>query len=430
MDSITEFISSNKQRYIDELKHFLSYPSISTNPENRKDVIECAEYIEEHLKKMGFDNVAIYPTKGHPIVYADWLEAGKDKQTILIYGHYDVQPVDPLDLWTSPPFKADIRGENIFARGSADDKGQVVIHFKALEAHLTQNKILPVNIKLLIEGEEEIGSIHLGDFIAAHKDLLKCDSVVISDTAMYDEGIPAIGYALRGLCYMQVEVTGPNRDLHSGQYGGAVENPINALANMITKLKDDKGRILIDGFYDDVLPLSSDEKAEFKKLPFSDEKYAKGLGIDELFGEEGYSTLERIWSRPTLDCNGIWGGVIGDGAKTVLPSKAFAKISMRLVPNQDPDKIEELFTDFIKKIAPRSVKVKVSGLHHGKAAMTPIDSKWIKAAYDAIKLGFGKEPVFIREGGSIPIVVTFKELLGVDTVLLGFGLPDENAHSP
>lgn len=430
MAGILEYINTNKQRYIDELKHFLSYPSISTNPENRKDVVECAEYIEEHLKKMGFDNVTIYPTKGHPIVYADWLRAGSGKPTILIYGHYDVQPVDPVDLWTSPPFEAEIRGENIFARGSADDKGQVFIHFKALEAHLSQNKSLPVNIKLLIEGEEEIGSINLGDFIAGHKDLLKCDSVVISDTSMYDKGIPAIGYALRGLCYMQVEVTGPNRDLHSGQFGGAVENPINALANMITKLKNDKGKVLIDGFYDDVLPLSDKEKDEFKKLPFSDEKYAKGLGVTELFGEEGYSTLERTWARPTLDCNGIWGGFTGDGAKTVLPSRAYAKISMRLVPNQDPDKIEKLFTKFIKKIAPKTVKVKVSGLHHGKAAITPIDSKWIRAAYGAIRQGFGKEPVFIREGGSIPIVVTFKEILGVDTVLLGFGLPDENAHSP
>jgi len=430
MASLTDFINGNKERYISELKHFLSYPSISTNPENKKDVHECAEYVKSHLEKTGFDNVAIYPTKGHPIVYADWLKAGSDKPTILIYGHYDVQPVDPVDLWTSPPFEAEIRGENIYARGSADDKGQVFIHFKALEAHLTQNKSLPVNIKLLIEGEEEIGSVHLEEFIRGHKDLLKCDVVVISDTAMYDKDIPAIGYALRGLCYMQVEVTGPNRDLHSGQFGGSVENPINALANMIAKLKDDKGKILIDGFYDDVLPLSENEKAEFKKLPFSDERYAKSLGVDKLFGEEGYSTLERIWARPTLDCNGIWGGFTGEGAKTVLPSKAFAKISMRLVPNQSPDKIEKLFTDYIKKIAPKNVKVKVSGLHHGKWAITPIDSKWIKAAFEALKQGFGKEPVFIREGGSIPIVVTFKELLGADTVLLGFGLPDENAHSP
>jgi acetylornithine deacetylase/succinyl-diaminopimelate desuccinylase-like protein len=247
---------------------------------------------------------------------------------------------------------------------------------------------------------------------------------------MYDKDVPAIGYALRGLCYMELEVTGPNRDLHSGQYGGAVDNPINALAHIISKLKDDKGKILIDGFYDDVEPLSAEEKEGFKKLPFSDEKYAKGLNVEELFGEAGFTTLERTWSRPTLDCNGIWGGFTGDGAKTVLPSKAYAKISMRLVPNQDPDKIEKLFTDYVNKITPKTVKIKIKGLHHGKGAMTPIDTKWMKAASKAMAQGFGKEPVFIREGGSIPIVVTFKEMLGADTVLLGFGLPDENAHSP
>jgi acetylornithine deacetylase/succinyl-diaminopimelate desuccinylase-like protein len=430
MSEITDFIAENKDRYITELKHFLSFPSISTNPENKKDVLECAEYIKEHLETLGMEHVTIYPTKGHPVVYADWLNAGSDKPTVLIYGHYDVQPVDPLDLWTTPPFEADIRGENIYARGSADDKGQVFIHLKALEAHLKNNKSLPLNIKLIIEGEEEIGSIHLGDFISEHKELLKCDVVVISDTSMYDKDVPAIGYALRGLCYMELEVTGPNRDLHSGQYGGAVDNPINALAHIIAKLKDDNGKILIDGFYDDVEPLGAEEKEGFKKLPFSDEKYAKGLNVEELFGEAGYTTLERTWARPTLDCNGIWGGFTGDGAKTVLPSKAYAKISMRLVPNQDPDKIEKLFTDYVNKITPKTVRVKIKGLHHGKGAMTPIDTKWMRAASKAMAQGFGKEPVFIREGGSIPIVVTFKEMLGADTVLLGFGLPDENAHSP
>ncbi len=430
MDNILKFIDSNKRRYIEELKKFLSYPSISTNPENKKDIIECAEYIKNELERIGMQNVKIMPTGGHPVVYADWLNAGKAQPTILIYGHYDVQPVDPIDLWTTPPFEASIRGENIYARGSADDKGQVFIHFKALEAHLSQNKSLPVNIKLLIEGEEEIGSIHLEDFIKDNKELLKCDAAVISDTAMYDKDVPAIGYALRGLCYMQVEVTGPNRDLHSGQYGGAVANPINALANMVTKLKDDKGRILIDGFYDDVIPVTKAEKEEYAKLNFDDEKYKKNLGVDKLSGEEGYTTLERIWARPTLDVNGIWGGFSGEGAKTVLPSKAGAKISMRLVPKQDPHKIEKLFTDYLNKISPKSVKVVIKGLHHGKGAVTPIDSKWIKAAFNAMEQGFGKKPVFIREGGSIPIVVSFEEILNVSTVLLGFGLPDENAHSP
>jgi len=427
---LKDFIGSNKDRYIKELKHFLSFPSISTNPENKKDVLECAEYLKEHMESIGMQNAKVYPTNGHPVVYSEWLNAGKDKPTVLIYGHYDVQPVDPIELWTSPPFEAEIRGENIFARGSADDKGQVFIHLKAIEAHLSQNKSLPVNIKLLIEGEEEIGSVNLGDFIREHTELLKCDVVVVSDTSMFSKELPALGYALRGLCYMQVDVIGPNKDLHSGQYGGAVENPINALAEMISKMKDADGRILIDGFYDDVAPLSKEEKANFDKLPFDDTEYAKALEVDELAGEKGYSTLERLWSRPTLDCNGIWGGFTGEGAKTVLPSKASAKISMRLVPNQDPDKIAQLFVDFVKKIAPKSIKVDVYGQHHGKPWISPIESKWNQAAIRALKTGFGKEPVFMREGGSIPIVFTLEECLKAPTVLLGFGLPDENAHSP
>ncbi|NOS84095.1 MAG: dipeptidase [Ignavibacteria bacterium] len=430
MSKITDFIKSNNDRYLKELKHFLSYPSISTNPENKKDVLECAEYLKQHMESIGMQNAKVYPTKGHPVVYSDWLNAGPDKPTVLIYGHYDVQPVDPLELWTSPPFEAEVRGDNLYARGSADDKGQVFIHLKAVEAHLSQNKSLPVNIKLLIEGEEEIGSMNLGQFIKDNVELLKCDVIVVSDTSMFSKELPALGYALRGLCYMQVDVTGPNRDLHSGQYGGAVENPINALAEMIAKMKDADGKILIDGFYDDVAPLSKEEKDNFAKLPFDDKEYAAGLEVDALAGEKGYTTLERLWSRPTLDCNGIWGGFTGEGAKTVLPSKASAKISMRLVPNQDPDKIEKLFVDFVKKIAPKSIKTEVYGQHHGKPWISPIDSKWNKAAIKALKAGFGKEPVFMREGGSIPIVFTLEEYLKAPTVLLGFGLPDENAHSP
>ena len=430
MSNITDFIKSNNDRYLKELKHFLSYPSISTDPENKKDVLECAEYLKQHMESIGMQNAKVYPTKGHPVVYSDWLNAGADKPTVLIYGHYDVQPVDPIELWTSPPFEAEVRGENLYARGSADDKGQVFIHLKAIEAHLNQNKSLPVNIKLLIEGEEEIGSMNLGHFIKDNVELLKCDVIVVSDTSMFSKELPALGYALRGLCYMQVDVTGPNRDLHSGQYGGAVENPINALAEMISKMKDADGRILIDGFYDDVAPLSKEEKDNFAKLPFDDKEYAAGLEVDALAGEKGYTTLERLWSRPTLDCNGIWGGFTGEGAKTVLPSKASAKISMRLVPNQDPDKIEKLFVNFVKKIAPKSIKTEVYGQHHGKPWISPIDSKWNKAAIKALKAGFGKEPVFMREGGSIPIVFTLEEYLKAPTVLLGFGLPDENAHSP
>jgi acetylornithine deacetylase/succinyl-diaminopimelate desuccinylase-like protein len=430
MDRIVQFIDSNKNRYIEELKEFLRFPSISTNAENESDVAACAGYIKQQFENIGMHNAKVYPTGGHPVVYAERLDAGKEKPTILIYGHYDVQPVDPIELWTTPPFEPDVRGDNIYARGSADDKGQVLIHLKAIEAHLKLNDKLPVNVKMIVEGEEEIGSEHLEDFIKQHKDLLKADAVVISDTAMYDHNVPAIGYGLRGLCYMQVEVTGPNRDLHSGSYGGTVENPINALANIIAQLKDSKGRILIEGFYDDVRSIGGMEKKELAKLPFDDRSFKQGLGVDELFGEEGYSTLERMWARPTLDCNGIWGGFTGEGAKTVLPSRAYAKISMRLVPDQEPEKIAKLFDDYVRKITPNTVKIKVKGLHHGKPAITPIDSKWIKAAFNALKQAFGKDPVFIRTGGSIPVVETFQVQLNAPVVLLGFGLPDENSHSP
>jgi len=430
LDKIINYINERKEEYIEELKEFLRIPSISTNPENKKDVRDCAVYVEKQLKEIGLENVKIYETAGHPVVYGDWLNAGKDKTTILIYGHYDVQPVDPIELWTDPPFEPAIRGDNIYARGSADDKGQVFIHMKSIQAHLVNNKSLPVNIKFLIEGEEEIGSENLDTFINDNKKLLECETVVISDTSMFDYEVPTISYGLRGLAYMQVDVTGPNRDLHSGSFGGAVDNPINALAHIICKLKNDSGKILIDGFYDDVLKLTEQERLEYSKLPFDEKKYMEGLEIEEVFGEEGFTTLERASGRPTLDCNGIWGGFQGEGAKTVLPSKASAKISMRLVPNQEPEKIEKLFTDFVNKIAPKSVKVVVKSLHGGKGAITPIDSPAIKAAVEALKKGFGKEPVFAREGGSIPVVNTFKELLNSPTVLLGFGLPDENAHSP
>ncbi len=430
MVEIVNYINKNKNRFIDELKEFLKIPSISTNPENKNDVRNCAHYVEKELKTIGLENVRIYETPGHPIVYGEWLKAGEDKPTVLIYGHYDVQPVDPLNLWTDPPFTPTVCGENIFARGSADDKGQVFIHMKSIQAHLLNNKTLPVNIKFLIEGEEEIGSVNLDSFIENNKDLLKCDYVIVSDTAMFDYDVPSICYGLRGLAYMQIDLTGPNRDLHSGSFGGAVNNPINALAHIICKLKDDKGKILIDGFYDDVVNLTGKERDEYSRLPFDEKKYKQGLEIEELFGEEGYSTLERASGRPTLDCNGIWGGFQGEGAKTVLPSHAAAKISMRLVPNQQPEKIEKLFTEFVKKISPKTVKVKIKSLHGGKVAITPIDSPAIDAAVEALKKGFGKLPVFIREGGSIPVVNTFQTLLKAPTILLGFGLPDENAHSP
>ncbi|HMS65843.1 MAG TPA: dipeptidase [Ignavibacteria bacterium] len=430
MENIVKYINDNKNNFVEELKDFLKIPSISTNSENKADVRNCAEYVKKQLELIGMENVKINETPGHPIVYGEWLKAGKDKPTVLIYGHYDVQPVDPVDLWTDPPFSPTVRGDNIYARGAADDKGQVFIHMKSLQSHLINNKTLPVNIKVLIEGEEEIGSINLDDFIDENKELLKCDYVVISDTGMIDKDIPSICYGLRGLAYMQVEVTGPNRDLHSGSFGGAVNNPINALAHIITGLKDEKGKILIDGFYDDVLNLTDKERQEYLKLPFDEKKYMKGLEVEELFGEDGYTSLERASARPTLDCNGIWGGFQGEGAKTVLPSKAAAKISMRLVPNQKPEKIEKLFAEYVKKISPKSVKVIVKSLHGGNGAITPIDSPAMYAAVEALKKGFGKEPLFTREGGSIPVVSSFQTKLNAPVILLGFGLPDDNIHSP
>ncbi|HEY5122962.1 MAG TPA: dipeptidase [Ignavibacteria bacterium] len=430
MKEVINYIENNKENFVNELIEFLRIPSISNNPENKHDMVKCAEWVRDNMKKAGLENIKIFNTDGHPVVYGDWLNAGIDKPTILIYGHYDVQPVDPLELWTNPPFEPVIKNNIIYARGTTDDKGQAFIHFKSIEAFMKTQGALPVNVKLMLEGEEEIGSPSLDKFLNDKKELLKCDYVVISDTSMYTDELPSICYGLRGLAYMEIEVTGPNKDLHSGSFGGAVDNPINALSHIIATLKNDKGKILIDGFYDDVVDLSSKEREEFKRLPFDEKAFMDELDVKELFGEDGYTTEERKTARPTLDCNGIWGGFQGAGAKTVLPSKAGAKISMRLVPNQDPGKIEKLFINYVNKIAPKSVNVKVTALHSAKGSVTPIDTPAIKAAVKALKEGYGKEPVFMKEGGSIPIVNNFKELLGADTILLGFGLPNENAHSP
>lgn len=429
MESLLSFIEANRARYLSELKDLLAIPSVSTNAENAADVRRCAEWVSEHLRKIGLENVQLYPTEGHPIVYGEWLKA-PGKPTVLLYGHYDVQPVEPLELWTTPPFEATLRDGRLFARGAADDKGQVFIHLKSIEAYLRNGGDMPVNVKLLIEGEEEIGSSNLETFVRSQKELLKADLVLISDSAMFAKGVPSICYGLRGLAYMQIDLVGPNKDLHSGSFGGTVHNPIQALSEIIAHLHDGNGRVTIPGFYKDVLPLSKKERAAFKKLPWSDAKYAKDLGVLKLYGEKGFTTLERVWARPTLECNGIWGGFIGEGAKTVLPSKASAKISMRIVPNQSSTKIAKLFEKHIKKIVPKTVKVTVRNLHGGEPAITPIDSPGVQAAVAALEKGFGKKPLYQREGGSIPIVVQFKELLGIDTVLLGFGLPDENAHAP
>lgn len=429
MENVLNEIESSKQRYLSELKDFLAIPSVSSQSNHNADMHSCAQWVADHMRLIGMHNIKIMPTPGHPVVYSEWLGA-EGAPTVLLYGHYDVQPVDPLNLWESPPFEMTIRGEKIFARGSADDKGQVFIHFKGIEAMMKHHGKLPVNVKMLIEGEEEVGSPNLDNFVKENAALLKADLVLISDSSMFAKGVPSICYALRGLSYLEVEVNGPNRDLHSGSFGGSVHNPVQALSEMIASLHDKNGKITIPGFYNAVRPLSKAERDAFKKLPWSEKKYAKELGVKELYGEKGYSSLERVWARPTLECNGIWGGYTGEGAKTVLPAKAFAKISCRLVPDQDSGKIAALVAKHLKKIAPKTIQVAVRFLHGGEAAITPIDSPGVKAAVAALEKGFGKKPLYQREGGSIPIVVQFKKLLGLDTVLLGFGLPDENAHSP
>ncbi len=429
MQQVLSYLDTNKDRYLKELTEFLSIPSVSSQSTHNSDTRRCAEWVASQMRTIGMQNVKIYETPGHPIVCSEWMGA-PGKPTILFYGHYDVQPVDPLNLWTSPPFQASIRGGDLFARGSADDKGQIYIHFKAIEAYMKNGGKLPVNIKMVIEGEEEVGSANLENFVKDHKEMLSGDLVLISDSAMFKRGVPSVCYGLRGLAYMEVELTGPNTDLHSGSFGGSVHNPIQALSEMIASLHDKNGKITIPGFYKDVRPLSKEERNAYKKLPWNDKQYAKDLGVKELYGEKGFTTLERLWARPTLECNGIWGGYTGEGAKTVLPAKAFAKISMRLVPDQKSGKAAKLFEKHFKSIAPKAVDVKVRALHGGEAAITPIDSPGVRAAVSALEKGFGKKPLYQREGGSIPIVVQFKEILGLDTVLLGFGLPDENAHAP
>ncbi len=434
MGALNEFIDQHFDRFVEELIELLRIPSISADPAYKEDVRRTAIAIEAGIKKIGFSQVEVHETAGHPIVFAQ--EHVDDKlPTVLVYGHYDVQPPDPLELWNSPPFEPVIQKTKIhpdgaiFARGACDDKGQMYMHIKALEAMLATTG-LPCNVKLLIEGEEEVGSDHLEGFIAANKELLACDVVLVSDTSMIANDVPSITCGLRGLSYVEVEVTGPNRDLHSGVYGGAVANPINILAEMISSLRDENNYITIPGFYDDVDEVSEDDRARIGEIPFSLEAYQDDLKIGAAEGEAGYSTLERASIRPTLDVNGIWGGYTGEGAKTVLPSKAYAKISMRLVPHQDPDAITKLFTDHFQSIAPESVTVSVKPHHGGKPAVTPTDSIEYRAAEMAMEEAFEKKPLPARGGGSIPIVSLFEDLLNVKTVLMGFGLDSDDIHSP
>jgi acetylornithine deacetylase/succinyl-diaminopimelate desuccinylase-like protein len=429
MDNVIDFINVNRDRYLEELKALLAIPSISALPEHAADVTRCAEWCADEMRRVGLENVRLIPTPGNPVVYGDWLHA-EGAPTILFYGHYDVQPVDPLNLWESPPFEATVRDGEIYARGAADDKGQVFMHFKAIEAHLKQNGRLPVNLRVILEGEEEVGSANLDNFVKGHKDQLAADVVVISDSTMFDRGVPSITYGLRGLVYFQIDLRGTKSDLHSGSFGGAVANPALVLAQILAQMKDKGGRIKIPGFYDDVRPLRDEERAEFKKLPFNETRYRKELGAPKLFGESGYTTLERVWGRPTFEVNGLLSGFTGEGAKTVIPAVSMAKVSMRLVPDQDPDKIAQLFEAYVAKVAPKTVETKVTRMHGGKPWMTDFDNRFVQAAGRAIEKGFGKSPVFNREGGSIPVVATFQEILGLPSVLFGVGLPDENAHAP
>jgi len=428
MSDIKHIVDQNSERYLNELFALLRIPSVSADPKYKADVLRMADAVKDSLIAAGADKVEICPTPGYPIVYGEkFIDA--NLPTVLVYGHYDVQPPDPLELWTSPPFEPVIRNGNIYARGSADDKGQFFMHVKAFELML-QNNLLPCNVKFMIEGEEEVGSSNLDGFLAANKERLSADCVLVSDTSMIANDIPSINTGLRGLSYVEVEVTGPNRDLHSGVYGGGVANPINVLCEMIASLKDSDLHISIPGFYDDVIELSQAEREALNAAPFEVEEYKHELKIGDVMGEKGYSTLERTATRPTLDVNGIWGGYTGEGAKTVLPSKAYAKISMRLVPNQSPDKITELFKKHFESIAPAGVKVEVRPHHGGWPVVTPTDSNEYRAAAKAMQTTFGKEPIPARGGGSIPIVASFEKILGLKTVLMGFGLDTDDIHSP
>ena len=425
---MTTYLDDNKQRFLDELLELLRIPSVSADSAFSGDVRRAAEFVRDKLSAAGLDKAQLFETAGHPIVYAEKI-VDPARPTVLVYGHYDVQPADPYELWHTPPFEPTIRNERIYARGACDDKGQFYMHIKAIEMMLATDG-LPCNVKVMIEGEEEVGSDHLGTFVAEHRAMLKADVILISDTSIISNETPSLETGLRGLSYVEVEVTGPNRDLHSGVYGGGVLNPVNALCAMIASLHDEQGRITIPGFYDSVADLSDAERAELAKAPFSLDDYKQDLGIADVAGEAGYSTNERTSIRPTLDVNGIWGGYTGEGAKTVLPSKASAKISMRLVPNQTPDEITALFSNHFKSIAPAGVTVEVRPHHGGFPYVTPVDSVEFEAASKAFEDAWGKKPIPTRGGGSIPIVALFEKELGIKSILMGFGLDSDALHSP
>jgi acetylornithine deacetylase/succinyl-diaminopimelate desuccinylase-like protein len=429
MDKVVGYINENAQRYIEEMIELLKIPSISADSTMNGETRRAGLWIEDKLNEIGIDNVKLIETGGHPVVYGDWLHA-EGKPTILVYGHYDVQPVDPIDLWDSPPFEPTIKNGNVYGRGTSDDKCQLLTHVFALGALLKENGELPVNVKFFIEGEEEAGSEHTGPFVVNNKELLACDAVVISDTAWYSAEMPTIVYALRGLCYMEFIVKGPNRDLHSGMYGGMIQNPLNAVGKIITMMQDEDGVIQIPGFYDDVVPATEAERAEFAAVDDPDEGIKSDLTIPAIWGEKGYTSLERNWIRPSLDVNGIWGGFAGEGAKTVIASHGGFKVSCRLVANQNPEKIAKLMADFVEAQCPPGVTVETIYHHGGEPVLVPTDNVFMEATVRAFESVFGKKPALVREGASIPITATFYEELQAPPVLVGYGLPDDNIHSP
>ncbi len=427
--NLTEYIDSKRDENLSELKEFLRIPSVSTKSEHKPDVERAAQWVAGKLRGAGLENIEIVPTKMHPLVYGESLRA-PGKPTVLFYGHYDVQPAEPLELWTSPAFEPTVRDGNLFGRGTADDKGQVHIHLKALEALLKTSGTLPLNVKVMIEGEEEVGSVNLWEFVQKNRERLKADALVVSDTSMLAKGVPSITYGLRGLNYYQIELTGPAQDLHSGVFGGAVPNPLTILCETIAKLHDKNFRVTVPGFYDDVATLSKQERKALNSLPWKEKEFRKTVGAPGLDGEKGFTIVERLWTRPTLEVNGIWGGYMGEGAKTVIPSKAYAKISTRLVPKQEPAKIAKLVEKHIRKLLPKSVTCKFEVLSTGKPWVAPYSNPIFQKAIHALESGFGKKAVFIREGGSIPFVTQMHDTFKVPCVLMGFGLPDENAHAP
>jgi acetylornithine deacetylase/succinyl-diaminopimelate desuccinylase-like protein len=430
MKEVIEFVDQNRERFVSDLSAWVRIPSISSDPAHSDEVRKSAEHLGTHLRAMGADRVEVWPTAGHPAVFAEWLHGAADSPTLLVYGHHDVQPVDPLDAWVSPPFEPAVRSNRLWGRGVVDDKGQVYVHAKAIESFLRTVGRLPIRLKLVVEGEEEIGSANLDTLLREHARDLAADFVCVSDTAMFGRGIPSLCVGLRGLAYLEVFVDGPAFDLHSGSFGGGVMNPVNAIARMIAELHDDDGRITVAGFYDNVLPLTQADRDAIATLPFDEHEWLSAAGSPATSGEKGYSTLERLWARPTLDCCGISGGFQGQGAKTIIPARASAKVSCRLVPNQEPDEIARKVTEHFLRAVPKGVRVRVEMLHGGRPYLAPTDHPVYEVAKRAFSKAFGKPTVFIREGGSIPFVRTIADATGKPCLLMGFGQPDENSHAP